>query len=192
MIILTGPSASGKTATCLYLQEHYGIKKVITHTTRAMRANEINDVDYHFVSNEVFNNMIDNDEFVEHVKFNGNQYGTSKKEVRIDKCMALEINGAMTYKSFNDPKIVLFYMNLDEETCRERMLSRGDDPVKVDERISNDKDAFHITPEQRAKVDVDVDTKKYNLEEVSAYIYKKYLEILKERGINYEEELKNL
>lgn len=192
MIILTGPSASGKTATCLYLQEHYGIKKVITHTTRGMRDGEKNDVDYHFVSMDEFNRMIKDDEFVEHVAFNGNCYGTSKKEVRIDKCMALEINGAMTYKSFNDPKIVLFYMNLDEETCRERMLSRGDDPIKVASRIENDRSSFHLSKEQLEMIDVNVDTKKYNLEEVSAYIYKKYMEILKERGINYEEEINNL
>lgn len=184
MIILTGPSASGKTATCLYLQQHYGVRKVITHTTRAMRKGEVNNVDYHFVSNEEFQRMIDNDEFVEHVTFNGNSYGTSKKEVGLDKCMAVELNGAMTYKSFNDPKIVLFYMNLDEETCKERMLSRGDDPIKVASRIENDKGAFHLTEEQKKMIDVDVDTKTYDLESVSAYIYKKYLEILKERGID--------
>lgn len=184
MIILTGPSASGKTATCLYLQQHYGVRKVITHTTRAMRKGEVNNVDYHFVSNEEFQRMIDNDEFVEHVTFNGNSYGTSKKEVGLDKCMAVELNGAMTYKSFNDPKIVLFYMNLDEETCKERMLSRGDDPIKVASRIENDKGAFHLTEEQKKIIDVDVDTKTYDLESVSAYIYKKYLEILKERGID--------
>ena len=192
MIILTGPSASGKTATCLYLQDHYGIKKVITHTTRPMRNGEVNAIDYHFVSKEEFDRMIDNDEFVEHVTFNGNSYGTSKKEVRIDKCMALEINGAMTYKSFNDPKIVLFYMNLDEKTCKERMLSRGDDPVRVEARIENDKNAFHLTKEQLDMIDVNVDTKKYNLEEVSAYIYKKYMEILKARGIDYQKEIENL
>jgi len=157
-----------------------------------MRNGEVNDIDYHFVSKEEFDRMIDNDEFVEHVTFNGNSYGTSKKEVRIDKCMALEINGAMTYKSFNDPKIVLFYMNLDEKTCKERMLSRGDDPVRVEARIENDKNAFHLTKEQLDMIDVNVDTKKYNLEEVAAYIYKKYMEILKARGIDYQKEIENL
>ncbi len=184
MIILTGPSASGKTATCLYLQEHFGIRKVITHTTRPMRRGEKNDVDYHFVSKEEFQRMIDNDEFIEHVTFNGNWYGTSKKEVGIDKCMAVEINGAMTYKSFNDPKIVLFYMNLDEDTCRERMLLRGDDPVKVESRIQNDKGSFHLSEEQKKKIDVNVDTKNHNLVSASEYIYKKYIEILKSRGID--------
>ena len=100
MIVITGPSASGKTATCLYLQEHFGIRKVVTHTTRAMRVGEKNDVDYHFVTKEEFMRMKENDEFVETVFYNGNYYGTSRKEVRIDKCMAVELEGAKTYKSF--------------------------------------------------------------------------------------------
>ena len=85
MIILAGPSASGKTATCLYLQEHYGIKKVVTHTTRSKREGEEEGVDYHFVDDDTFNNMVKNDEFIEHIHYNGNQYGTSKKEVKLDK-----------------------------------------------------------------------------------------------------------
>lgn len=187
MIILTGPSASGKTATCLYLQAHYGIKKVITHTTRAMREGEINDKDYHFVSAEEFQRMIDNDEFVEHVFYNGNYYGTSKKEVGIDKCMAVELGGAMTYKSFNDPKIVLFFMQLDEATCKARMLGRGDPEDKVLKRIENDKSSFILSEEMKSKIDCYVDTKKLNLEEAADFIYNKYLEILKERGISYLE-----
>lgn len=189
MIVITGPSASGKTATCLCLQDKYGICKVITHTTRQMRTGEKNDVDYHFVSEETFNKMKENGEFIETVSFNGNHYGTSKKEVRIDKCMAVELNGAKTYKSFNDPKIVLFYMNLDEDTCRQRMLSRGDDPKKVESRIENDKTSFHLDDEMKSLIDVNVDTKNHNLESVSEFIYKKYLEVLKNRGVNYEEEL---
>ena len=190
MIVLTGPSASGKTATCLCLQAKYGIKKVITHTTRAMRTGEKNDVDYHFVSEEEFSKMKENDEFVETVFYNGHHYGTSKKEVGIDKCMAVELGGARTYKSFNDPKIVLFFLNLDEDTCRERMLSRGDDPVKVANRIENDKESFHLTDDLIKLIDVNVDTKKYNLESVSEYIYKKYIEVLKSRGVDFDAEMK--
>ena len=187
MIVITGPSASGKTATCLYLQEHFGIRKVVTHTTRAMRVGEKNDVDYHFVTKEEFMKMKENDEFVETVFYNGNYYGTSRKEVRIDKCMAVELEGAQTYKSFGDPKIVLFFMNLDEETCRQRMLQRGDDPVKVEARIQNDKGSFFLTDEMVKMIDVNVDTKKHDLASVSQFIYQKYLEILKQRGIDFEE-----
>lgn len=191
MIVITGPSASGKTATCLYLQEHFGIRKVVTHTTRAMRVGEKNDVDYHFVTKEEFMRMKENDEFVETVFYNGNYYGTSRKEVRIDKCMAVELEGAKTYKSFRDPKIVLFFMNLDEETCRQRMLQRGDDPVKVEARIQNDKGSFFLTDEMVKMIDVNVDTKKHDLASVSQFIYQKYLEILKQRGIDFEESRKD-
>lgn len=192
MIVLTGPSASGKTATCLYLQSHYGIRKVITHTTREMRAGEKQDVDYHFVSEEEFQRMIDNHEFIEYVTFNGHHYGTSKKEVRIDKCMAVELQGAETYKSFHDPKIVLFFLCLDEKTCRERMLSRGDDPKKVANRILNDKDAFQLTPAMKADIDCTIDTKTHDIPAVADEVYHRYLEILKARGIDYEKEVANI
>ncbi len=192
MIVLTGPSASGKTATCLYLQEHYGIRKVITHTTREMRAGEADGVDYHFVSVEEFERMKANDEFIETVFFNGNYYGTSRKEVRIDKCMAVELEGAKTYKSFQDPKIVLFYLCLDEDTCRARMISRGDLLEKVNSRIENDKLAFHVSNDVEKIIDVKIDTKKLNLPLVAKSIYDKYLEILKKRGIDYEKEIGNI
>lgn len=192
MIILTGPSASGKTDTCKYLQSHYGIRKVITHTTRPMRVNEKQDVDYHFVTDEVFDQMVKNGEFIEHIHFNGHQYGTSKKEVRIDKCMAVELQGAKTYTSFHDPKIVLFFLALDEDTCRQRMLSRGDDPEKVASRIKNDEAAFVLTPEMKKSIDFMVDTKVHTLPEVADIVYHKYLEILKQRGIDYEKEISSL
>ena len=54
MLLLIGASASGKTETAKYLMEHFNIKKIITCTTRAPRANEVNDVDYHFLSVEEF------------------------------------------------------------------------------------------------------------------------------------------
>lgn len=183
MIILTGPSASGKTATCLYLQEHYGIRKVITHTTRPMREGEVNGKDYHFVSEKTFQEMIDRDEFIEYVFYNGYHYGTSRKEVGIDKCMAVELNGAKTYMSFHDPKIVLFFMKLDEKTCKERMELRGDPEDKILKRIENDRQSFTLSDEMKKLIDCTVDTKSLDLPHAADFIYHKYLEILKERNI---------
>lgn len=185
MIILTGPSASGKTATCLYLQAHYGIKKVITHTTREMRKGEVNDVDYHFVTREEFQRMKDNDEFIETVCFNGNLYGTSRKEVQIDKCMAVEFNGAKTYASFHDPKIIIFYMKANEALRLKRMQSRGDDCEKIKSRIANDHSAFEMDDSIYHIIDCEVDTEKYDIKEAADFIYHKYLEILKERHIEF-------
>ena len=190
MIVITGPSASGKTATCLYLQSHFGIRKVVTHTTRTMRVGEKNGVDYHFVDKEEFLRMKANGEFVETVFYNDNYYGTSKKEVRIDKCLAVELNGAKVYKSLNDPRVVLFYLRADEGQRQRRMRERGDSPEKIASRIVNDREAFKMDEETERQIDCYVDTESHTLEEVSSIIYEKYLAILKERGIEYSEELK--
>ena len=54
MLILIGPSASGKTEVAKYLKKMYHIDKIITYTTRNPRENELKDVDYHFISLEEF------------------------------------------------------------------------------------------------------------------------------------------
>ena len=185
MIILTGPSASGKTATCLYLQEHYGIKKVITHTTREIRVGEQNDVDYHFVTKEEFLKLKEKDYFIETVIYNGNYYGTSKPEVSIDKCMAVELNGAKSYRGLNNDHIVIFYMKANEALRLARMNERGDDPEKIKSRIANDKSAFSDENDLNGLIDCTVDTEKYNIEQAAEFIYKKYIEILNSRGIKY-------
>jgi guanylate kinase len=188
MIILTGPSASGKTATCLYLQAHYGIRKVITHTTRPIRIGEKDGVDYHFVSEEEFAELKKEDAFIETVFYNGYHYGTSKKEVRIDKCMAVELNGAKTYRGLNDPHNVLFYMQADEKTRHARMEERGDTPEKIQSRLTNDETAFHLDSEIKSLIDVVVNTEKMDIGQVADFIYHRYLEVLKERGIEFEAE----
>ncbi len=190
MIVLTGPSASGKTATCLYLQSHFGIRKVVTHTTRPMREGERNGVDYHFVTEEEFREMEKEGLFIETVFYNGHHYGTSKKEVRIDKCLAVEFSGAKVYKGLQDPRIVLFFLKADEKRRRERMAERGDAPEKILSRLENDRQVFRLDEKIESLIDGIIDTESHSLEEVSAIVYKRYQEILKERGISFEEELK--
>ena len=78
MLVLVGPSASGKTQILKILMEKYGMKKLVTYTTRPMRVNEVNGIDYHFVSKEEFLNKLENDFFFETIEYNNNFYGTSK------------------------------------------------------------------------------------------------------------------
>ena len=54
MILLAGPSASGKTEIAKILMKDFGIRKVVTHTTRPPRIGEKDGVDYHFVTREEF------------------------------------------------------------------------------------------------------------------------------------------
>ena len=81
MIILYGPSACGKTEVAKLLASSYSIKKVITHTTRSKRVNEVNGVDYYFVTKEEFLSLKEQGAFVETACYNSNLYGSSKKEI---------------------------------------------------------------------------------------------------------------
>ena len=150
-----------------------------------MRKGEVNDVDYHFVSKETFEKMKANGEFIETVNFNGNFYGTSRKEVRLDKCMAVEFNGAKTYHGLNDPHIVIFYMKASEALRLRRMQSRGDDPEKIRSRIENDHAAFEMDDSINQIIDYTIDTEKYDIAQASEIILEQYKRILAERHIDF-------
>ena len=64
MIILVGPSASGKTEIVKYLIKYFSYTKFVTTTTRNIRVNEINGVDYNFISTAEFLDKIKNNEFI--------------------------------------------------------------------------------------------------------------------------------
>lgn len=179
MIVLSGPSASGKTEVAKRLMNEYGIKRVITTTTRPMRNGEVNGVDYYFVSREKFESMIKEDLFVEYTEYNGNLYGSLKSEVADNKVIAIEPNGMRAYIALNDPHIIVFYLDVCEAIRRERMLMRGDNPECVEQRLIEDKVRFGKN--NLPDVDVLVDSQNYNQDEVTEYIYKKYQKILNQR-----------
>ena len=82
MLVLSSPSGAGKTTLTKKIQQKYKNFKIsVSHTTRKARPNEINGIDYHFVSKDKFKDMLKNDEFYEHAEIFDNFYGTSKKSV---------------------------------------------------------------------------------------------------------------
>ena len=82
LIVLTGESGSGKSYIQKYMHTRFNVKPITTYTTRDRRENEVDDVDYHFVSLDKFDMMCDNDEFLEIAEYTGNRwYGSSKKDV---------------------------------------------------------------------------------------------------------------
>ena len=63
LIVLSGPSGAGKDAVLTRMKElGYPLEYVVTVTTRARRAEEKDSVDYHFISMERFQEMIENKE----------------------------------------------------------------------------------------------------------------------------------
>lgn len=181
MIVLAGASASGKTEVAKELAKKYGITKVITTTTRNMRVGEVNGRDYFFVSKERFLEMIKENRFVEYTTYNENLYGSTKDQIAPNKCVVIDPAGLKAYIALNDPNIVTFFLDSEEETRFRRMLLRGDKEEDAKRRILHDRTAFK--PDNIADVDFHIDSETMNIEEVTDNIYKRYLEILAGRGI---------
>ena len=80
MIILSSPSGVGKTTLTKKIQQKYQTFKIsVSHTTRSPRSNEVDGVDYNFVSQKKFEDLINQNKFYEYAKIFENYYGTLKK-----------------------------------------------------------------------------------------------------------------
>ncbi len=83
LVIICGPSGAGKTKLSRELVNEYGFFEVVSYTTRTPRENEIDGVDYHFVSPGCFKDMQETNEFVEFEEYSQNRfYGTTKEDVK--------------------------------------------------------------------------------------------------------------
>lgn len=173
MIVLVGASASGKTEVARTLKNKYGLTKIITHTTRAMRSNEVDGVDYHFVTVETFLSLKKENYFVETTEYNGNFYGTSRKEIEDNKVLVVDPNGLHAFVALGDPRIVTFFLNAAEATREKRMLSRGDALDAIAKRLETDR--FDFSFNQVGRTDFVIDTEKLSVEEVADSIYKLYI-----------------
>lgn len=82
-IVISGPSGVGKgTLYKMLLDKHPNtFSTSISHTTRDPRPGEVRDQDYYYVSMQEFEDLISKEGFVEHAKFGGNRYGTSRKMI---------------------------------------------------------------------------------------------------------------
>ena len=97
-LVLCGPSGAGKTSIMRKLtdefQNSFGFS--VSHTTRNPRQGESCGKDYHFVSRETFEKLVEDGAFLEHAVFGGNMYGTSRAAVetvmRTGKICILDID----------------------------------------------------------------------------------------------------
>lgn len=146
MIIgLVGMTATGKTeiAKCL---EEYGLKKIVTTTTRPMRPGEIEGIDYNFVSDNKFNKMKNNHEFLETTSYNTAygiwQYGTPISSLKDDGVIILNPDGAKVFKKLNYINSKLFLIQASEGVIRNRLRFRKDTEEEANRRIIADKHDF--------------------------------------------------
>ena len=171
MIILIGPSASGKTAVGRMLEDKYKIKKVVTYTTRNIRENEIDGIDYHFLSKDEFLKKKEENFFFETMEYAGNFYGTSYESLKSNSYLILDLNGYDKYRKSN-LDIMCFYFKTDKNERERRMISRGDKLENIVQRLSLDDEKFNIS--NRFFDGHVIDSTNLKIEEVTNLVYSIY------------------
>jgi len=152
MVILSSPSGVGKTTLTKKIQQkHQNFKISVSHTTRSPRSNEVDGVDYHFVSKKKFEELIENNKFYEYAKIFENYYGTLKKDVdetllKNDILFDIDWQGTKQlskFKNLNLVKIFLITKNKDE--LKKRLVKRNQNSAnEVKKRFESfDEDINH-------------------------------------------------
>ena len=143
LIVISAPSGSGKTSLAnRALEEIPKLKFSVSHTTRKPRPGERDQVEYFFVSEKEFEEMIGQGTFLEHARVYGNYYGTSRAfvdeqlSVGYDVLLDLDVQGAAQVKKSYPEAILVFVFPPSLEVLKTRLKNRGlDDPSIIDKRL---------------------------------------------------------
>jgi guanylate kinase len=152
MVILSSPSGAGKTTLTKKLQQKYNNFKIsVSHTTRPPRSNEVDGVDYNFITKKKFEDLINDKEFYEYAKIFDNYYGTLKKNVdkilkKNDIIFDIDWQGTKQLSKFKELKLVKLYLITDSKSeLKKRLLNRDQNTKEeVEKRFNSfDEDVKH-------------------------------------------------
>ena len=152
MVILSSPSGVGKTTLTKKIQQKYQSFKIsVSHTTRKPRSNEIDGVDYHFISDKEFKKLIYEKKFYEYAKIFENFYGTLKKTVdediiTNDIIFDIDWQGTKQLSKFKNLQLIKIYLiTEDKEELKKRLIKRNQNSEdEIKKRFKSfDKDIKH-------------------------------------------------
>ena len=146
LIIISAPSGCGKSTIIgeIIKNEDLNLAFSISATTRAPRGEEVDGVNYYFLSVDEFKQAIANDELVEYEEvYPGRYYGTLKKEVaRIcesgkNVILDIDVKGGINVKNqYGDEALSIFIMPPCVEVLQQRLISRDTDSAEaIAERV---------------------------------------------------------
>ena len=147
LLVLSGPSGSGKgTVSESLMKNNDDIIFSTSVTTRTPRPGEVNGENYFFASREEFEEMVENDELLEHAFVHTNYYGTPKKFVfdEIDKgeivLLEIDVQGALQIKEKYKEAVFIFLIPPTMDELRSRLVKR--DTETEDEIETRYRNAF--------------------------------------------------
>jgi guanylate kinase len=185
MLILLGPSASGKTESAKVMLNRYPISRVVTCTTRPKRASEIDGFDYQFVTSEQFDKMASEKYFAETATYNGHSYGTPLNQLRDDKLIILEPRGLASFLNLHVCTLVAIFLQTSESVRYERMRYRGDTREQAESRILSDRERFDLA--KISGLDMVIDTTNMSVSDIADMIYGNYKFLLAKKQNPFEQ-----
>jgi guanylate kinase len=154
LVVISGPSGVGKDAT-LYRMKKTGLPYhyVVTATTRPKRPGEKDGVDYWFISEDRFRQMVERKQFLEWAKVYGNYYGVPKQEIKealkqgLDVVVKVDVQGAATIKRILPDAVFIFLMPPSSEELVNRMKHRnGLSSADLDVRLGKVQEEMESLP----------------------------------------------
>jgi guanylate kinase len=131
VMVLSGPSGVGKDVTIERIRElGYPFYYTVTYTTRAQREGEVHGVHYNFVSVAEFQELLRQNQFLEHAEVYGHSYGVPRREVHEalaagqDVIIKADVQGARTLKSKIPQAIFVFLAPPSMQEQAERLRRR--------------------------------------------------------------------
>jgi guanylate kinase len=136
-IIISSPSGGGKTTLKNKIIEKFPeIKYSISYTTRDSRENEVNNKDYNFVTQEQFNEMLENNKFIEYAKVHSYMYGTGVEVLDyinqgFDVILDIDIQGAESIRKKIPDAVSIFTLPPCWSVLEQRLYNRETDSKEV-------------------------------------------------------------
>ena len=153
MLILSSPSGAGKTTLTKKIQQKYQSFKIsVSHTTRKPRSNEVEGIDYFFLSHQEYKKKIRSKEFYEYAKIFDNFYGTSRNSVgeilknNNNVLFDIDWQGTQQLSKFKELKLIkIFLLPPDKKELKNRLTQRNQDNINIiSKRLkAYDNDIYH-------------------------------------------------
>lgn len=138
LFIISAPSGAGKTSLVkALLQTGIDLNLSISYTSRPARDEEVDGRDYHFISREVFEQKLKQDEFLESAQVYGNFYGTSKKWINEtivsgrDILLEIDSQGARQVRDAFPATVGIFVLPPSLEVLEKRLRNRAQDSLEA-------------------------------------------------------------